>query len=414
MEVTHAQCAGIDVHKKNVVVCRIIPQAAGWQREVRTFSTMTKGLLELSDWLKAGNVTIVAMESTGVYWRPIFNILEGLFEVILVNAEHIKHVPGRKTDVKDAQWIAELLQHGLLKASYIPPEPQRDLRMLLRYRVQLVQERTQEINRVQKVLEDANIKLGDVVSNIMGVSAQAMLQAIIGGQSDPSVLAQLAHGKLRPKITELEQALQGHVKEVHRLLLRLHLEHIDDLNAKIETLSQEVERLLGSFDPTQVLERLQTIPGVGIRTAQMLVAEIGLDMSRFPTAAHLASWAGVAPGKNESAGRNTSARTHQANRYLRSALVEAAHAVGRHRPDNYLTAQYRRLAARRGKNRAAIAVAHSIVVIAYHLIRQGSTYVDLGADYFDKLDTEAVQKRLIARLQRLGLQVTVQPHTSVA
>ena len=344
-----------------------------------------------------------------MYWRPIFNILESIFEVILVNAEHIKHVPGRKTDVKDAQWIAELLQHGLLKGSYIPPEPQRDLRMLLRYRIQLVQERTQEINRVQKVLEDANIKLGDVVSNIMGASAQAMLQAIIAGQTYPTTLAQLAQGKLRPKIAELEQALQGHVKDVHRLMLRLHLEHIDDLNAKIEILSQEVECLLDPFDPTHVLERLQTIPGVGLRTAQMIVAEIGLDMSRFPSAAHLASWAGVAPGKNESAGRNTSARTHQANRYVRAALVEAAHAVGRHRPDNYLTAQYRRLAARRGKNRAALAVAHSIVVIVYHMICHGTPYVDLGSDYFDKLDTQAVQKRLIARLERLGLKVTVQP-----
>jgi len=408
MQVVYERCAGLDVHKKSVVACRIVPDGTGsWQTETRTFKTMTSDLLALADWLREAGVTHVAMESTGVYWKPVYNILDGQFEVLLVNAKHIKFVPGRKTDVKDAQWIAELLQHGLLKASFVPDVAQRELRELTRYRRHLIQERTREINRVHKVLEDANLKLSSVASDIMGVSGREMLSAIIAGKDDPEALAQLAKARLRNKIDELEQALSGRIRESHRLLLRLHLEHIDDLNAKLEQLEAEIERLMRPFDQNNLVERLDTIPGVDKKTAQVIIAELGIDMSRFPNAKHAASWAGLVPGKNESAGRNRSARTNKANRYLKSALVQAAHAAGRSK-DNYLSAQYRRLAARRGKKRAAVAVAHSILVIAYHIIKRGTEYVDLGGNYFDQRKQETVQKQLIRRLEKLGLKVTVE------
>lgn len=409
MRVTYSHCAGIDVHKKMLVVCRIIPDGqGGWTQETRQFGTTTQELLNLADWLQAGEVTQVALESTGVYWRPVFNILESSFEVIVVNAQHIKQVPGRKSDVKDAQWIADLLQHGLLKASFVPDQPQRDLRELLRYRTRLIQERTQEINRVHKVLEDANIKLGDVVSDMMGVSARAMLAAIIDGEEKPQVLAQLARRKMRSKIPALQLALQGNVREPHRVLLGLHLQHIDALDAMLQHLQQAVDQLLPPFDQDDVLARLDTIPGVGPTTAQIIVAEIGTDMSRFADANHLASWAGLAPGKNQSAGRNYSARIAPGNRHLRNVLIEAAHSVGRTK-DNYLAAQYRRLAARRGKKRAAVAVAHSILKIAFHVIKNGTTYVDLGPTYFDQRDQQATQRRAIRRLEALGFKVTLDP-----
>jgi transposase len=409
MQVVHQRCAGLDVHKKSITVCRIVPDGkAGWQKEIRKFGTMTDELLTLADWLSAASVTHVAMESTGVYWKPVFNLLEGNFDVSLVNAQHIKYVPGRKSDVNDAQWIAELLQHGLLKASFIPEVEQRDLRDLTRYRTKLVQTRSSEINRVQKVLEAANIKLGSVASNVLGVSGRDMLEQIIAGQDDPAVLAQLARGRLRDKIAELERALQGHVRETHRTLLNMHLEHIDELNRKIEALSEEIERLLIPFDPSDALARLTTIPGVNRRIAEVILAELGTDMTRFPNAAHAASWAGLAPGKNESAGKNRSSKTTKGNKYLKSALTQAAQAVGRSK-DNYLNAQYRRLASRRGKKRAAIAVAHSILVIAYHLLKNGTVYTDLGADYFERRNEQQVQKQLVKRLERLGYKVSLEP-----
>lgn len=409
MQVVHERCAGLDVHKKSITVCRIMPNGEdGWDKEIRKFGTMTDELLALSDWLQAVGVTQVAMESTGVYWKPIFNILEGNFKVLLVNAQHIKYVPGRKTDVNDAQWIAELLQHGLLKASFIPDVDQRDLRDLTRYRTKLVQTRSSEINRVQKVLEAANIKLGSVASNVLGVSGREMIEQIIAGQDDPASLAQLARGRLREKIDELERALKGHVRETHRTLLKMHLEHIDELNAKIEALSEEIERLLIPFDPNEALARLDTIPGVNRRIAEVILAELGTDMSRFPSAAHAASWAGLAPGKNESAGKNRSGKTTKGNKYLRTALTQAAHTVGRSK-DNYLSAQYRRLASRRGKKRAAIAVAHSILVIAYHLLKNGTVYTDLGADYFERRNEQQVQKQLVKRLEKLGYKVMIEP-----
>ncbi len=407
MQVVYARCAGLDVHKKTVVACRILPGDNGaWQVEVRTFGTMTVELLQLADWLRAGGVTHVAMESTGVYWKPVFNLLEGDFEVLLVNAKHIKFVPGRKSDVKDAQWIAELLQHGLLKASFIPELPQRELRELVRYRTHLIQERTREVNRVQKVLEDANLKLASVATDIMGVSGRSMLQAIIAGQDDPTALAELAKGRMRPKIAALEKALTGRVRDSHRLLLRIHLEHIDELNAKIGELDREIDHLISPFNPEQLIERLDAIPGVGLITAQIVIAELGIDMSRFPTHGHAASWAGLAPGKNESAGRNHSARTLKANRYLRAALVEAALAAGK--THTYLGEKYRRLARRRGKKRAAVAVARTLLTIIYHMIRQGSEYMERGATYFDQLHSQSTQQWLTRRLERLGFQVTLE------
>ena len=409
MEVVYERCAGLDVHKKSVTACRIVPgKDGGWQKETRRFDTLTAELLKLADWLRSGGVTAVAMESTGVYWKPVFNILESEFAVLLVNARHIKYVPGRKSDVSDAQWIAELLQHGLLKASYAPETPQRDLRDLIRYRTSLIQERTREINRVQKVLEDANVKLASVATNVMGVSSRQMLEAIIAGVEEPEVLAEMAKGRLRAKIPQLERALEGRVRASHRLLLRLHLEHIDDLTSKIEHLSEEIDHLMVPFDQEEQLRRLDEIPGVGRDVAQVILAELGADMSRFPSSAHAASWAGLAPGKNESAGKNRSGKITAGNRHLKSALVQAAHAVSRTK-DNYLAAQFRRLAARRGKKRAAIAVAHSILVIAYHLLRNGTEYRELGGDYFDKRNQEQLQRSLVKRLEGLGLKVVLEP-----
>lgn len=414
MEVVYERCCGLDVHKQSVVACRILPQeGGGWQKETRRFGTLTDELLQLADWLRAGQVRAVAMESTGVYWKPIFNILESEFKVLLVNARQIKYVPGRKSDVSDAQWIAELLQHGLLKASFIPEAPQRDLRDLIRYRTSLVGERTREINRVQKVLEDGNVKLASVATNVLGVSGREMLRALVAGVEDPQALAQLAKGRLRAKLPQLERALQGRMRESHRLLLRLHLEHIDDLTGKIEQLNEEIERRLDPFDQEAAVQRLDGIPGVGVEVAQVIVAELGVDMSRFPSAAHAASWAGLAPGKQESAGKNYSAKIPAGNRHLKTALVQAAHAAGRTK-DTYLAAQYRRLAARRGKKRAAVAVAHSILVIAYHMLRDGTEYCDLGGDYFDKRNQDHLQRRLVKRLESLGLKVTVEPTAAAA
>jgi transposase len=414
MRVIYERCAGMDVHKKTVVVCLIVPDGqGGWRIEVRTFATTTGELLKLADWLRQQGVTHVAMESTGVYWKPVYNLLEGEFEVMVVNAKHIKFVPGRKTDVKDAQWIAELLQHGLLKASLIPSAPQRELRELVRYRIHLVEERSREMNRVHKVLEDANLKLSSVASDVLGVSGREMLAALIAGQEDPAALAQLAKGRLRQKIDALEAALTGRIKDSHRRLLSWHLRHIDDLNALLDEVEQEVDRLIAPFAEDDLLARLATIPGVDRKTAQVVIAELGVEMSRFPTAAHAASWAGLVPGKHESAGRNYSAKTNKANRYLRAALVEAAHAAGRSK-NTYLAAQYRRLAARRGKKRAAVAVAHSLIIIIYHIIQRGTVYVDLGSTYFDQRQKDTVQHRLVQRLQNLGYKVSLEPLPEVA
>jgi transposase len=414
MQVVYERCAGLDVHKKTVVVCIMEPNGKGGRHiEIRTFKTTTEELLRLADWLRQHQVTQVAMESTGVYWKPVFNILEGEFEVMVVNARHIKFVPGRKTDVKDAQWIADLLQHGLLKASFVPDAPQRELRELVRYRTHLIEERTRETNRVHQVLEDANLKLSSVATDIMGVSGREMLAAIIAGKEDPAVQAELAKGRMRSKIAELEQALTGRIKDSHRLLLRLHLEHIDELNAKLTELEAEIDKLLPPFDQDDLLERLAEIPGVDRTTAQIIIAEIGIDMSRFPNEHHPASWAGLAPGKNESAGRNRSSRTLKANRYLRPALVQAAYAAGRTH-NTYLGERYQRLARRRGSKRAAVAVARTILIIAYHLMRDGTRFIERGAAFFDQLKPQSTQQWLTRRLERLGFKVTLEPINTTA
>jgi len=408
MQVMYKRCAGLDVHKKSVVAHVRLWEGNELHEETRSFGTMWGDLWQLADWLRAEEVTHVAMESTGVYWQPIFNVLEGDFEVWVVNAKHIKHVKGRKSDVRDAEWIAQLMQYGLLAPSFIPEEPQRELRELVRYRTHLIEERTREVNRVHKALEDANIKLSSVATDIMGVSGRLMLQAIIAGKDDPAALAQLAKRRLRNKIDELERALTGRVKDSHRVLLRLHLEHIDELNAKLEQLEEEIEKLLPPFDQDDLIDRLDTIPGVDRRIAQIIIAEIGVDMSRFPSADHLTSWAGLAPGQNESAGKNRSSRTLKANRYLRPALVQAAHAAGRTR-NTYLGAKYGSLSGRRGKKRAAVAIARKILVIVHHIIREGTVYKDLGADYLDQRRRETVTHYAVRRLEKLGYKVTLEP-----
>lgn len=406
MDVLYTHCAGLDVHKKSVVACVVTPDpVGGWHKETRSFGTMTADLLTLSDWLQAGAVTHVAMESTGEYWRPIFNILEGNFEVLLVNAQHIKAVPGRKTDVKDAEWIADLLQHGLLRGSFIPPVAQRDLRDLTRTRSSFVRERCNLVNRLQKTLEGANIKLASVASDVMGVSGRAMLAALIDGHSDAATMAELSKGRLRQKRTALAQALEGRVKPHHRFILSELLAQIDSLDETLEHFDQEIEKHLHPFEEAVAL--LDTIPGVGRETAELIVSEIGTDMSRFPTADHLAAWAGVAPGQNESAGKRRSGKTRPGNRHLRAGLTQAAHAATRRR-NNYLAAQYHRLVVRRGKKKAIMAVAHSMLVIAYHLIQRHEPYQDLGGNYFDELKPEATAKRLVKRLERLGYGVTIQ------
>jgi transposase len=406
MHIMYERCAGLDVHKKTVVACVLTPDGqGGWSQEIRTFGTMTVDLLALSDWLLACGCTHVAIESTGDYWKPVFNILEGICEVILVNAQHAKAVPGRKTDVKDAAWLAELLQHGLLRASFIPPVAQRELRDLTRYRSTFIQERVTLINRVQKLLEDANIKLAAVASDIMGVSGRAMLAALVAGHTEPHALAELAKGRLRSKRDLLAQALDGRVKPHHRFVLTELLCQIDSLDDTMARFDAQIQAICGPFD--EAVERLDTIPGVARRTAEMIVAEIGTDMTRFPSADHLASWAGVAPGNHESAGKRASGKTRKGNRFLRTTLVQAAHAAARTK-GTYLSAQYRRLAARRGKKRAILAVAHSILVMAYYMIQRQEPYRDAGADFFDRLQPEDTARRLIKRLESLGYHVTVQ------
>lgn len=404
MEVVHLHCAGLDVHKKTVVAAIIVPNGEGGQRkEVRTFGTMTADLLALSDWLLSVGVTYVAMESTGEYWKPIYNILEENFELLLANAQHIKKVPGRKTDVMDAEWIADLLRHGLLRGSFIPPLGQRELRELTRHRTNFVRERAALVNRVQKTLESANLKLASVATNVMGVSGRAMLEAIIAGTTNASELAGLAKGRLREKRAQLDKALEGRVKPHHRFVLSELLCQIDNLDETIARFDAEIERYCRPFE--EAVELLDTIPGVARRSAEIIVAEIGSDMSRFPTADHLAAWAGVAPGNNESAGKRYSGTTRHGNQVLTAALVQAAHAAARTH-NTYLSAQYHRLAGRRGKKRAIVAVAHSILVITYHMILHKEPYRELGSDYFDKRRPQATAQRLLKRLQQLGYDIS--------
>ncbi len=409
MRIIYERCAGLDVHKKTVMACVRRPEGPGeWQRETRTFGTMTADLLALSDWLQACGCTQVAMESTGDYWKPVFNILEGNFEVLLVNAQHVKAVPGRKTDVKDAEWLAELLQHGLLRASFIPPVAQRELRDLTRYRATFIRERATLINRVQKVLEDANIKLASVASNVLGVSGRAMLEALIADQATPTQMADLAKGRLREKREPLVKALEGRVKPHHRFVLTELLCQIDSLDETIARFDEQIEQACAPFE--DAVRLLDTIPGVARQAAEVIVAEMGADMSRFPSADDLASWAGVAPGNHESAGKRYSGKTRKGNRTLKTTLTQVAHAAA-HTKDTYLAAQYRRLAARRGKKRAILAVAHSVLVMAYHMLCKQEPYREAGAAFFDKQRPEETAKRLKKRLESLGYMVTMQKPT---
>jgi transposase len=409
MEIVHSYCAGLDVHKKTVVAAIIVPGEQGdLRKETRTFGTMTSDLLALSDWLLSCSVTHVAMESTGEYWKPVFNILENNFEVLLVNAQHIKAVPGHKTDVKDSEWIAELLRHGLMKASFVPPLGQRELRDLTRYRSTFVRTRATLVNRVHKVLEGANIKLTSVATDVMGVSGRAILAAIVQGQSTPEAMAELARGRMRDKRELLAKALEGRVQAHHRFVLVELLGQIDSMDETIQRFNEQIEEYCRPFEEAVVL--LDTIPGVGRETAEVIVSEIGTDMSRFPTAEHLASWAGVAPGNHESAGKRYSGKTTKGNKALSAGLNQAAHAAACTR-NTYLSAQYRRLAARRGKKKAIVALVHTILVIAYNLIQRKVSYQELGGDYFDKRRPEATAKRLIWRIQQLGYSVSLQPPT---
>ncbi len=406
MEVVYPRCCGLDIHKKLVVACLITPEADGTPRkEIRSFGTMTDDLLVLADWLAGAGCTHVAMESTGVYWQPLYNLLEGRFALLLANARHIKAVPGRKTDVRDCEWIADLLRHGLLRASFVPDRAQRELRDLTRYRTALVQERSAEVNRLQKTLEGANIKLAAVATDVMGKSGRQILAGLVGGATDAAALAQLAKGRLRQKLPQLERALVGRFGAHQRFLVARQLAHVDDLDETIAQVSTEIAERLRPF--AAELTRLDEIPGVGPWTAEVIIAELGTDMSRFPTDRHAASWAGLCPGNHESAGKRMSGRTRKGNRYLRAALTEAAQAAGRTKA-TYLGAQYRRLAAHRGKQRAALAVGHTILIIAYHLLTDGTAYHDLGSDYFDRRDHQALERRLVRRLEALGNKVTIE------
>ena len=443
MEITYTHCAGLDVHKKTVVACCITPGPQGEKQvEIRTFGTMTVDLLALSDWLTSKQITHVAMESTGEFWKPIYNLLEGNFEILVVNAKHIKNVPGRKTDVKDAEWIAELLRHGLLRGSFIPPQFQRDLRDLTRQRTNLVQDRATVVNRLQKVLEWANLKLSSVATDVTGVSARAMLEAIVQDQVDPAALSELARGRLRNKREALEQALTGVVRDHHRFLIAHHLSQIDFLDQQIAVFDEQIAAAMqdlpqlpdnqGAAQPdplqpaatppdasSQVLSWvaavgiLDTLPGVGKRSAEMILAEIGRDMSRFPSEAHISSWAKLSPGNNESAGKRYSGATGHGNRWLRTVLVQVAWAAVKVKK-SYFSSFYYRLAARRGTKRAIIAVAHRILIAAYHMLKNHEPYKELGATYLDERNKPQVIRRMKQRIEQLGYRVTIEPVLTAA
>ena len=407
MDVLHERCCGLDVHKREVVACLLTPGRPGQpHKEIRRFGTMTAELEELAGWLAAAGCTHVALESTGSYWQPVWNVLEERFTVVLVNPQHMKAVPGRKTDVKDCEWIADLLRHGLLRGSFVPSAEQRQWRDLTRYRLALVQERTAEVNRLQKILEGANIKLAAVATDVLGKSGREMLAALVQGRTDAAALAHLAKGRLRSKLPQLEQALTGRFGPHQSFLVARQLTHIDTLDELIADLDAEIAERLRPFDET--LDRLDTLPGVGRRTAEVILAEVGPDVSRFATAAQLASWAGLCPGNHESAGKRKTGRTRPGNRYLRAALVEAAKAASRTK--TYVAAQYHRLAGRRGQAKAAVATAHTLLVIAYQLLAEpGSVYQDLGVRYFAERDRQALARRARRHLEALGYRVWLEP-----
>jgi transposase len=407
MYVIYPRCAAGDVHKKTVVVTVLLTEPDGTVKKLtRTFSTMTADLLALDEWLRSLEIVHVALESTGVFWHPVYNLLEEGRSIVLVNPQHMKAVPGRKTDVKDSEWLADLLRHGLLKASFIPPKPIRELRELTRYRKTLVQERTQEVNRLQKVLEGANIKLAAVATDIMGKSGRDMLDALTGGEQDAEALAQLARGRLRAKLPELRQALTGRVQPHHRFLLERILAHIDFLEESLERIQQEIEQHLRPFEEAMTLA--QSVIGIQETAAAAILGEIGTDMTRFPSDKHLSSWAGLCPGNKQSGGKRLSGATTQGNPYLKAVLAEVVWAIS-HTKDNYLSSQYHRIARRRGKQKAVVAVSHSVLVILYHVLREKKPYQDLGGDYFAKLDTSRQERHHLRQLEQLGYTVTLTP-----
>jgi transposase len=409
MQVLYQSCCGMDVHKRFVVACLIWHDADGQQhKEIRRYSTMTGDLLQCNDWLQAKGCTHVAMESTGVYWKPVFTLMEGRFDVVVVNAQHMKAVPGRKTDIKDAEWIADLLQHGLLKASFIPLRPQRELRDLTRYRLTLSQEHTRLVNRLHKLLEEANLKLSSVLANILGKTGRAILHALAKGEADTEKLADLGLAYVPSKRDALAKALCGRMHEHQRFVLGELLQMIDSQEWAIARLDRQIEERLRPFEAT--IKRLDAISGVSRHTIEVLFAEVGWDMRPFPDAAHLASWAGLCPGQHESGGKRMSGRARKGNRWVKTTLVQAAHAAGK--TQTYLGAQYRRLSVRRGGKRAAVAVAHSILVIYYQLLTTGQAYQEKGVEYFTQLDQEQHQRRLVKQLERLGFQVSLTPQSA--
>ncbi len=409
MQVIYPCCCGLDIHKKFVVACLLTTSADGQVRkEVRTLSAMTDDLLALLDWLTANGCTHVAMESTSSYWRPVYNLLEGQLALVVANAYHVKAVPGRKTDVKDREWLADLLRHGLIRGSFIPSPEQRHLRDRTRYRAHLVEERARLTNRLQAVLEDANVKLASVVTDVRGVSARAILEALLAGETDPTLLAELARGRLRTKREQRARAVVGRFSAHHAFLLTAHLSHLDYLEEAMERVSTEIAQRLR--ENLAAVELLDTVPGSSARAAEVLLAELGTDLSRFPDAKHLASWAGRCPGNAESGGKRLSGKTRKGNQALRQVLIPIAHVASKTK-DTYLAAQYHRIAARRGKKRALVAVGHTVLVIIYHILTRRQPYHELGVAYFDQLERQRVEQRLVRRLERLGYTVSLQPPT---
>jgi transposase len=405
MQVVYRCCCGLDVHKESVAACVLWAEDKGRaRRETRVFDTCTRELLALADWLRQCGVSHVAMESTGVYWKPVWHILESHFELLLVNAQHVKAIPGRKTDRRDCEWLAELLQHGLVKGSFVPPQPIRELRDLTRYRVTLAQECNRIANRIQKVLEDANLKLASVATDALGASGRAMLKAIIAGEQDAAKLAEMARGLLRRKIPQLTLALDGRASAHHRFLLQELIDHLEFVESKMTRLEAQIAERLRPFEDT--VNRLCGVPGLDRVSAWGIISEIGLDMSHFPDAHHLASWAGLCPGNWESAGKRKSGRTRKGSAWLRRHLCQSAWAVST-KKNNYLSSLFRRLAARRGVKRATIAVAHALLVIAYEILKNGVDYRELGPNYFDKLHPLRLTRRLVKRLEGLGFQVAL-------
>ena len=407
MEIVITRCAGLDVHKATVVATVRVPGEDGRRQIVtETFGTMTPDLIALREWLQAFGVTQVALESTGVYWKPVYYVLEDAFTLLLINMLELTHVPGRKTDVKDSEWLAQLLECGLLRSSFVPPPPIRELRDITRYRVQQTRERSREVNRLQKVLEDAGVKVTSVLTDVMGVSGRAMVEALIAGTTDPQVLADLARGQLRKKLPALQRALVGRFRPVHAFLLEQILAKVDYLDEALERLTAEIDRRVAPFEPT--LTALDTIPGIDRIGAISLVAETGGDMGRFPSAPQLCSWAGMCPGHDESAGKRRSGKTRKANRYLRTTLIQAGLAAS-HKKHSALQALYARVRGRRGHKKAVVATGHQILEIAYYVMRDGVTYHELGTEYFRRRDRERTVRRHMKQLEALGYVVTVQP-----